>query len=112
MEKNQLQIKEFELHLKTLKFKILHNKKKHETHNTNTSNIDNRQFLKTLYLINFQDKLEGKMLNRSVINLLNLLKSDVNTYICDVASENPAFTNEYTQTFNINMLYKLHKIKN
>lgn len=109
LEKNSLQNKTTSNELKKLKFKWLYNQKKQPREKILT--YKNRECLKTLYLINFEDILDNNLLNRAEVNLLNLLKLDINNYNTSILPTEVNLLEIYSQTFSINLLYKLHKIK-
>lgn len=108
LEKNNLQTKPISNELKKLKFKWLHDQKKPFQ---NRRTYKNRECLKTLYAINFEDILDNNALNRSEVNLLNLLKLNINTHHKSILPTESNLLEVYNQTFSINLLYKMHKIK-
>jgi hypothetical protein len=109
LEKNSFQNKTTSNELKKLKFKWLYNQKKQPRQKKLT--YKNRECLKTLYLINFEDILDNNLLNRAEVNLLNLLKLNINNYNISILPTEANLLEIYSQTFSINLLYKLHKIR-
>lgn len=95
--------------LKSFKFKIL----KKTTEKTQTSSkkyeINNREILKILHLLSFEEKLQNNLLTRSSLNLLFLLNLNVSTSTNSLLNYNKLFKNIYNHTISINILYKVFK---
>ena len=95
--------------LKFFKFKIL-KKTTEKTQNTSKEyEINNREVLKILHLISFEEKLQNNSLTRSSLNLLSLLNLNINTCTNKLVQYNPIFKNTYNHTVSINILYNIFK---
>ena len=95
---------------KYLKFKILHNTNKKIT-NSNIYQLNDREILKILYLITFEDNLQNNFLNRASLKLLNVLSLNINTYKNNIITNNIIFKRTYSNTISLLLLYKLYRLK-
>jgi hypothetical protein len=95
--------------LKLFKFKTLKKATKKNQTPLIEYEIHNRELLKILYLISFEERLQNNSLNRSSLNLLGLLNLNVDRSTNSLLNYNQIFKNLYNTTISINLLYKLFK---
>ncbi len=112
LEKNRINIPNFKNNLKNIKFKILYNANTKSVKNVHTSNINNRDLIKLIYLINFEETFEPNSLSRTSFSLLTLLNENIDLFTNNIWPDNKAFRQIYNQTMSINILYTIYKIKN
>lgn len=106
LEKNDIHNnKELKKHLRNVKLKFLNSRYK------NAYNLNTRQILKVLYLINFEDRVEQNVLNRANVNTLEFLKLNINKYSSKIIPNTPIFSNSFNQTWGISIIYNLFKNK-
>jgi hypothetical protein len=105
LEKSEFDKTEIKKHLRNAKLKFLNSTYK------NSVNINNRQILKILHLIHFEEALDQNNLNRSNLNTLQLLKSNIHDQTYTIIPNTPVFSNSFTQTWAINLMYNLFKHK-
>lgn len=105
LEETDFDEKELKKHLRIVKLKFLNSKYK------NSSSINNRQVLKLLHLITFEDNLESNTINRSTLNTIKLLKENINKNTKTLVPHTPVFSSSFTETWALNVLYNLFKNK-
>ena len=105
LEKNEFDKKELKKHLRNTKLKFLNSTYK------NSITINNRQILKILHLIHFEEVLDQNNLNRSDLNTLEILKSNIHDQTYTIIPNTPVFANSFNQTWAINLMYNLFKHK-
>ena len=109
VEQTTVQKKTLSNQLKSFKFKCLNDPKNQPL--KNISRYKNKEALKTLYFINFEEPVDQNLLNRAEINLLSVLKYNFNKYNKSIFSTEEIMLDKYDNTFSINLLYKLHTLK-
>jgi hypothetical protein len=97
--------------VKELKFKILYNTNKKKLKNAHSYELNNREILKSLYLISFEENVQNNSLNRTSLNLLNLLSLKINKYTNNLITHNHIFKRTYNNTISLTLLYKIYKLR-